>query len=654
MTERANDTTGGAADKGHDMTPHGFSSGDLFAMPVKDARDLKPPAEIKHPVPSDSVSAADRPRLLYLQTTLTNFLPVVEAEQKPPKDQSAIALQLRQLGVEAARHEFGPATKEAYGDYLKWMEGKTLPEARRDLNYVGLPETDSARGALAAPPADLRIDAGRMPGDAELAKLDNAMRWAQQSDARVDVATKQILQKVDDSYTNTVNKLGLPHGWLADIDKDHERWRKTVGPLINNALSARSNIEIIDELHKAGGSVDVESLLHKGAGITRDANGSINGIHLNLPHGWDLSSPDNGSRAKALANFVNESNDALTSIMPDLSAVRGDVGKTLSWGDTELKNMQGRFDQEGHFLSLIKKGDPVRDGEHAQDVNMLKSRYSIEEKAGKIILHQSVQAQSVPWWGYQNLIGVSDVGKPVQLTRTLNPDDNVIMRTAGGYEVKQARDLDSYKNWHMASYYGEKALMGTLDAGLLVKGGLETKAAFAAAGETGLKMAATDVLTQSGVKAMSAEGVEVSSRQLTRQAAGGALNMSVGALGFLNNAGARESSLGENINTARSLYFLGGAAKSLGSFGMRATRATLGTAEAAPVYSAQLHGLGEASSATGRAYKVVTNTFRASEYGFVPLIAADVRNSVSRLHNDKNRHVVRAAEIAATDTPESF
>ena len=635
MPERLSDTTNGAASKSDELSYPAVLASDLFA------------AERKHPTEASSVSAFDQPRLLYLQTTLANFLPIVDADLKKGQDQPAIDLQQKRLAGESARHEFGPATKEAYGDYIKWLQDKTLPEARRDLKYVGLPETDTKAGAVAAPSHDLHLDAARLPGDAELTRLDCALRWAQQADSRVDVAKKELLQKVDANYADKINTLGLPHGWLQDIDKDHERWRSSVGPLINNALSARSNIEIIDELHKAGGTVSVESLLHKGSGITRDAHGTISGISLNLPQGWDMTNLDNGSRSKALARFVIDSNSALAGVMPDLSAVRNDAAKTLSWGDTELRDTQGRFDKEGHLLGLIKKGDAVGPGEHAEDVNMLKSRYSTEEKEGKIILHQTVQAQSVPWWGYQNLIGVSDVGKAVEVTRTLNPGDNIVMRTAGGYEVKQARDLDSYRDWHMASYYGEKTLMGALDLGLLVKGSLEARAAFGAAGETGLRIASADVLTRGGVKAMTAEGVEVTSRKLGLQAAKGGLNMTVGGLGLLNNAGARETSLGQNINTARSLYFVGGAAVSLGAVGMRATRALMGTADAVPVYGSQLAGMGEAGSAASRAYKVVNRTFTASEYGFVPLIGAEVSNSISHLRNDKNRHVVRAAEIAA-------
>jgi hypothetical protein len=653
MSDRLNDTTSGAANKGHETAHHAASSSptasDIFAGERKNISkpeakpdtkpDTKPDSkpEVK-PDAKPDVNAADRPRLLYLQTTLANFLPVVDTDLKLSKSPDAVALQQKQLAAESARHEFGPATKEAYGNYVKWLQDKTLPETRRDLKYVGLPERDSAPGAVSAPAHDLHLDPRKLPGDAELTTLDGAMRWAQQADTRIDVAKREILKQVDENYTSTVNNLGLPHGWLMDIDNDHERWRSTVGPLINNALTARSNIEILDELHQAGSSVSVESLLHKGAGITRDGNGSINGIHLNLPQGWDLTNADNGSRARALAQFVGESGGALAGAMPDLSAVREDVAKSLSWSDTELKDTQGRFDKDGHLLGLIKKGDMVKAGEHAEDINLLKSRYSTEEKDGKIILHQSVQAQSVPWWGYQNLIGVSDVGKPVEITRSLNPGDNVVMRTAGGYEVKQARDLESYRDWHMASYYGEKTLMGALDAGLLIKGGLEAKAAFAATGDVGLRMAATG-------------GVEVTSRQLTLQAARGGLNMTIGALGLINNAGARESSVGQTVNTARSLYFLGGAATSLGSVGMRATRSLMGSAEATPLYSAQLHGLGDATSAASRAYNVVNRSFVASEYGFVPLLGADVKNSIARLNNDKNRHVVRAAEIAAESDP---
>jgi hypothetical protein len=41
--------------------------------------------------------------------------------------------------------------------------------------------------------------------------------------------------------------------------------------------------------------------------------------------------------------------------------------------------------------------------------------------------------------------------------------------------------------------------------------------------------------------------------------------------------------------------------------------------------------------------------FKASEFGFAPLVGSELWRSAGRLHDNSNRHVIRAAEIVAND-----
>jgi hypothetical protein len=603
--------------------------------------------------------------LAYMQKTLTNFLPVVltspQAESAAagaeklsarPVDARMVLEKQHAIEAEASRGEFGPATREAYGQYVDWLEKKAIPEAKRDLKYVGLSENEvvgKEQAVRNAPANDLQIDRNRPPDTASLKRLDDAVKWAQRSDERVEVATAAILKKVDGSYIESVNKLGLPHGWLQDIERDHARWRTTVGGLINNALTIRSNLEVMDELNKAGGQMPLSEVLGERNKISRDKDGKIAGIHLDLPQTWDLNEADNKSRAERLARMVRETNALLAPSAAQLSTLGEHPERAINWGDTEVRGMQGRFDAAGNLLGLIKKDEKVGSGEHSADVNLVESRYSTEEKDGKIILHQKVQAQSVPWWGYQNLIGVENVGKPIDITRTFNPGDSVVVRTESGFEVKRADDLASYRNWQMGKHYGGKVLMGALDAGMLVSGTIEVGAAFRAARLAGVGISGVDLLTRGGVKALTSEGVEVSARSLTAQAGKGLMRSTVGVTGLLNNAGARENTFGQSVNTARSVYFLADAAVGLGTTGWRAGRSLIGKGESTLAPAAPtLPGLSPGSNAD-LFYRFNHNLFKASEYGFVPLVGSEFVKSASRLGDNSNRHVIRAAEIVAND-----
>ena len=117
---------------------------------------------------------------------------------------------------------------------------------------------------------------------------------------------------------------------------------------------------------------------------------------------------------------------------------------------------------------------------------------------------------------------MKNIGNKIDITRTFNNADNVIVRTDSGYEVKQAQDLASYKTWQMSKHYGEKVLMGALDVGMVVSGTIEVGAAFKAARLAGVGMAGLDLLGRVSAKGlMAGEGLDVTSRLVTLQAGKG-------------------------------------------------------------------------------------------------------------------------------------
>jgi hypothetical protein len=617
----------------------------------------------REPPQSDAVGArtshdsGEQQRLAYMQTTVQNFLPVLLAADGAKPDaalQSTIAAKQNDIKLEAERGQFGPQTRAAYGQYVDWLEKTALPSTYRDLHIFGLPADEPGDKGAKAPALDLKINRNTVPDDQQLQRLDDAAKWAQRADGRVQVAQDALLKKVDGDFTATVTRMHLPNGWIQDVDKDHNRWRQSVGPLIDGALTVRSNIEILDELSKAGGSNLLASILPPDVGIKRDATGKIAGMHLDLPQGWDLTQPDNKLRSDRLNALLAETNALVAPTIPQLQTIAGHPERALTWGDQPVKGMKGTFDQSGNFLGLIDKNDKPAAGLHTEDVNLVESRFTIEEKDNKIVVHQQVQAQAVPWWGYQNLIGVKDVGKKIDITRTFNPTDSVVVRTDSGYEVKQAQDLAGYKNWQMGKLYGEKALMGALDVGMIASGITETGASLKAARLADVGMTGWDLLSRGAAKGlMTKEGVDISGRMLAGQAGKGMMRMTIGAAGLLNNAGANDTGFGQAVNTARSVYFLADASLGLGTGGVKLAKWALNGGESTlGAGRLGIAGLTAGSNAENF-YRATHGVFKASEYGFMPLAAIDLSSVVHKMNNDKNAHVVRAAEIVVSDQPKA-
>jgi len=144
---------------------------------------------------------------------------------------------------------------------------------------------------------------------------------------------------------------------------------------------------------------------------------------------------------------------------------------------------------------------------------------------------------------------------------------------------------------------------------------------------------------------------------LAGQATKGITRTTIGAAGLLNNAGSRENSFGQGVNTARSVYFLADAGIGLGQTGVRTWRASktlFGSGETALAARSPINPIAGlvTGSRTQNFYNVTHSVFKVSEFGFIPLATYDLAKSAGRISNDTNAHVLRAAEILSHDQPE--
>ena len=128
------------------------------------------------------------------------------------------------------------------------------------------------------------------------------------------------------------------------------------------------------------------------------------------------------------------------------------------------------------------------------------------------------------------------------------------------------------------------------------------------------------------------------------------MRTTIGLTGLLNNAGAREGSFGQTVNTARSVYFLADAGLGLGSGGYKAVKSVLGRGTEATLGAGNVTIAGlTAGSKAANFYHVTHGVFKVSEFGFMPLAAVDLTKSIQKVNNDQNAHVIRAAEIVVSE-----
>jgi len=589
---------------------------------------------------ADAKAENDRMRLGYLQMTLHNLLPAVMSPSNSgdgtaklePKQAAELKARQIEIKAELARGEFGPATSKAYGEYVDWLQTKAMPGEVARLKAYGLPAADIKSNEAKLPldgKIDLKINPKSPPDDNQMMRLDAAIEWVQRSEMRIKPLETALLQSVDGQLTATIRQNGLPKGWTENADSDRNAWRAATGKLVNTALSARTYIEVIDELNKATDS-KFANTTPGGAKIERDQQGKITRIDLNLPQHWDLNASEK-KHMDSMDKWIIDRKVELQPVLTQLRTFDKRPERAINWGDTELRGMQGRFDADGNLLGLAAKGSPVKSGENLRDINLLESRFHITEKDNKIVVTQEIQAQEAQWWSYQNMVGVDNVGKKLTIQRTFDPGQQVVVRTTDGYETMKAQDLSSYRRWEMTKHFGEKGLMTALDVGMVATGTIEVAAAFKAAR---VAQVAGELALKTGVE-----------QNLTKQVLKGSLRATVGGTGIFNNAGARESDAGQYVNTARSVYFLTDVSVGLAAGGWKALRGAKGGLEFAPKGLAGL----EAGSTAEKVYKGTHGVFKASELGFVPLVTSDIYHQVNKLKDDKSAHIKRAAILDALE-----
>ncbi|MBX9691243.1 MAG: hypothetical protein K2Z81_02595, partial [Cyanobacteria bacterium] len=587
-----------------------------------------PEAQVEKPLTADEKESVG-----FLQSQLLLVYPLafekpeaMTAEEKDAQVNSDIAA----LKKEIEEHRFGTATRKAYAATIKWLEQAAVPGAVKELTRlalplpagtpIGLPRNE--QGGLAGQDyyrslvmadrlrPNLRIDATRPPSFEVLDTIDDTMKWLRAADdaarqARYDRQDQLLERQIRQIITNPEQQ----KAWLDRRGSEPQEWRAAAIEAIDLATRVKNYVEAMDSLHRAGKRFPIQ--LPAGCNVTRDTEGRITHVSLDLPRDLRLGHAQNNHKMDVLRKWLHDHGNQIDQAVKELIKLEENPDRLLFWGEIEMPHGLAKMDANGNVVDFV---DPKKATGSETEFNLAQMRFDVQEKfdeRGKkrIVVSNSVQYQQAHWYNYLN-VGASDVGNKVNVeTREYDPDDWVAIRGSGGVEVVQAKNLWSWKLNQQVFHYGEKVLIATLDATMLATGLIEVSAAY---------------------KAARAGQLVVS--QAIKQAAKGALRAAVGLSGIVNNAYFKETDYGQKIQMARGLYFVGDAALGLGQGGWRMINRMRGVANtgktASEIVSAQIK-----ASRWARTYRYAERAAKLTEVPFAYIIFNDIGRQVDHLRD---------------------
>ncbi|MBK7750763.1 MAG: hypothetical protein IPI39_26355 [Candidatus Obscuribacter sp.] len=586
--------------------------------------------------PKDAFEAS---RVGYLHQTLSNLMPAYEGANLNAHQQELKT----GLQKEMAEQRFGPSTRELYGDYVRWLEQKALPqEVGRQVAY-GIPVQPSEHFKVTKEGAiSLGLPTDKAPDDAQLERLDGAYRWLAANIKDSDQKEKALVAAISGQMQDAVRTLGLPRGWLPEAaapgnDDINKPWLQNSARLMRSALQVSEYVELLDDL-KRSSSGDFPGDMPPGATLVRDDRGRVKTINLDLPQSWKLDTEEDRQKIERLEKWVTDKKQLLEPIKEQLKQLHFYPELVPSQDDLETKGRGVQFDASGRIANFVDLKAATASGVQGQHFNLASSRFDVEQRDGKVVMTQSVQLKDVPVWGYLNSFGVTDVGKPMVMTREYKPDEYVVVRKGHEFELVQARNLKSDGLVNGVKRAAETALPVAMDAGMLAVGATEVVASLRAG-----KPAPLLGLLRGGTRTV------------------------VGGTGIFNNAGARETEWGANVNLARSTYFVA----DVGYSTARTTMNWLRGAQSVKVAAAETIGVGAAKSEGARvlpegakqlstmidngALSLTAKTGNVLLYGagvgYVPLIASDLVTQATRLKTDPTKIIERQARRQGQGSP---
>ena len=521
-------------------------------------------APVKQLTPEQQLAIASEQRKVGTFYQTQRLLPFLEAiTPKPPVKDGEDAKQAQQdwqklvdqrkqdIIKEAAqgdpgKWQWGPASQAAFKDYLDSMQNNTFPRLVRGLESLGQTEAPGGPGTLPIENGarmspeqykseiiagqralDMQINPAQPPMKAEAIKIESAVEWMGRTNTQLQDAE---LRRSDAQIGQLITDRKLPQGWQYQEGQDKAAWRQAAKSMIELTLKVGREISISDKLN-------LPLTYPPGTEVSKDKDGRLI-VNLNLPKDLRLDDPANVTKVRQLAEFESHAQPQIDKAVKKFEADQKNPVAAVGWGDMNVPQFkdasgqehptQGIFEAAGKddkgnalpgklvsFVQAYQKDDgswlkadgsayvpPA--GQTLKPLNLLEQRPTVETQInGDVKVDFKTQAQDVPWYGYQNMLFVKNVGQAADLQPiTYKPDDIVAVNNGGSTEFMLAKDLKSNFEMESSLFYGQKILSTTMDAAMLATGTVELAAAVKGATllAAGAEAAGTELAAMSAQK----------------------------------------------------------------------------------------------------------------------------------------------------------
>ncbi len=491
---------------------------------------------------------------------------------------------------------FGPATKEAYGRCLQWLECQAVPDALRKLKEgrldvpKGLPEPAPLKGSTGDPSRQvgrsagahpssysLGLDAALPPSAEQMQTLGLTIDWLRRAESAVDFSA------IRSEIETTIRKNHLPEGWLYRPEFDQRGWIQATRALLELSQQVGQRIVALDRMTKSGATFAID--LPSGAEIKRGAAGDIVHLSLDLPKMLDGGDGDR-RRIEVLRDWLSKNAGAIDKAVADQSVLN-------LWGD--YPKADGKLLLNGRGDVLAADADKVAGSGVTADYNLVECRLDIKEIDGMISVKSIVQYQKIPWYGYMNS-RAENVGKPIVTTNVYKPDAFVRVPSGSGDCLIQAKDLESWRDSQRRWHYGGKTLMAVMDGAMTVSGGVGLYTAL----KTGVRTIGWQVAAKHG------------------------FHFGLGASGLLNNAGANEITALRYANYGRTACFVGAASWHLLGGAAKSSLSRIAAAEGASQQIGAAQTLGRVGASASTAEGLADGLASVGNLAFQPILLRDL------------------------------
>ncbi|MBY0547485.1 MAG: hypothetical protein K2W95_09350 [Candidatus Obscuribacterales bacterium] len=644
-------------------------------------------------VPKESAAT----RAAYMQETMINLTPlfISSLPQQAGENQNDYIRRVKEevkqyrdtLQAERNAGLFGPASKQAYRAMVEWLEQRAVLDVVRLVDSYQIPMPPGCPISLtldefgrAIDPelyksiassqnlrANLNLDTSVIPSEADIQRFEAAVRWCEIGNDAVKLARAR-----HDTVTlnRLIGDLNMP-SWQLKEGESADSWRTSAFAMVDLAAKMRNYIEAMHSLFKISTHNDFPFNLPPGTTLTIEEggklhqvtdkdvslnasilkNGVIKQIKLDLPKDLRQDHPANAQRIDSLKRWLGANAERIEKSVDRLADLDENPLAAIMYGDVEIRNGKGIFNEQGQFKGISKADYVPEAGEELKDVNLIGFNFEAEAitdgpHKGKYRVKQTVTAEHAPWFAYQNyrFLGVKLVGSMIIEEKIVDGETFMPIKRGDTVEIVKAKHLAGHKRGQQFAYHGERLLVSAMDAAMITTGTIEIAGAV-----RGAKLAAAGRTT----------GLELSGGQTAWQVSKGTMRFTIGGLGVLNGAGGREAKIGnwhagEDINLGRGIYFLGDISLGLARGGWNYFRSG---GVARPLSSSDkvhllIHGRAtpgaeklEGMAWVRHVHTASMYTFKACEFGFAPVIAGELRSQVGRIQDAGKRDPVADAKL---------